>query len=197
MFDFIKKKMIVSRLQDEILYEYVLDEMETGTKARGLWAKAIAHSDGNDSKATSLYMQFRVQSIKDEFTALQMVYEEMSKSAILDYLNKTTSSGQKTETDFDKKDSSKVRDSVEIIEIPKSKQTEFVKDYAIRKGYSLSDTPDNDELLLNTIKNNGYTFLSKACVKCNHTQDNYVLTTFKFEAILSKAGRVTKVFVAY
>lgn len=80
MFNFIKKKLIINRTQDEILYEYVLDEMEAGIKVKGLWAKAIAHSDGIEAKVISIYMQFRVQDIKDQFTALQISYEEMSRN---------------------------------------------------------------------------------------------------------------------
>jgi len=86
MFNFIKKKVIENRIQDEILYEYVLDELESNLKVRGLWAKAIAYSEGDDSKATSLYMQYRVQSIKDEFASLQIVYEEMNKSKLFNFI---------------------------------------------------------------------------------------------------------------
>lgn len=60
MFNFIKKAAISNRANETILYEYVLDELESGYKVRGLWAKALAISEGNENKATSLYMQYRV-----------------------------------------------------------------------------------------------------------------------------------------
>ncbi len=86
MFNFIKKKAIENRVQDEILFEYVLEEMESGIKIKGLHAKAIAYSDGNDSKAVSLYMKYRVQSIKDYFTTLKMTYEKMTKEEVYNYI---------------------------------------------------------------------------------------------------------------
>lgn len=89
MFNFIKKKVIKNRVQDEILYEYVLNEMEQGIKIKGLWAKAFAHSSGNEGKTSALYMQYRVQSIKDYFTSLQISYEEMPKNKILETLINT------------------------------------------------------------------------------------------------------------
>lgn len=48
MFDGIRKIMIQSREEDELLYEYVFDEMESGEIYKSLWAKAIALSEGND-----------------------------------------------------------------------------------------------------------------------------------------------------
>ena len=82
MFNFIKKTIISNRVEETILYECVLDELEDGFKVRGLWGKALAMSEGDENKATSLYMQYRVQNIKDYFTALKITYEELSKSQI-------------------------------------------------------------------------------------------------------------------
>lgn len=86
MLNMIKKVGIINRANDEILYEYVLDEMEQGVRIKGLWAKALAHSDGMESKAKSMYMQYRVQSIKDQFNALQIAYDEMSRKKLFDYI---------------------------------------------------------------------------------------------------------------
>lgn len=82
MFDTIKKALIQNREDDALLYEYVLTELEDGTKIKGLWAKAMAISEGNDNKIQALYMQYRVQSIKDEFTKLNIAYKEMSKDPL-------------------------------------------------------------------------------------------------------------------
>ena len=84
MIDYFKKKEIIERAEDEMLFEYVMDEMEETEPIKGLWAKAIAHSEGNNDKAKSMYMQFRVQSIKDEFDALKILYNEMSKEKLFE-----------------------------------------------------------------------------------------------------------------
>jgi len=40
--------------------------MQQGIRREGLWAKAIAKSEGNENKATSLYLEYRAQSLADE-----------------------------------------------------------------------------------------------------------------------------------
>ncbi len=51
-------------------------ELSEGKRRNGLWAKALANSDGNEEKAKSLYIQYRVQSIKDEAKIMESVAEE-------------------------------------------------------------------------------------------------------------------------
>ena len=67
---------------DDLLYEYVIDELEEDSLIKGLWAKAIAHSEGNNDKAKSLYIQYRVQSIKDEFNSFGINYTELEKDKL-------------------------------------------------------------------------------------------------------------------
>lgn len=74
-----------SNVSDELLYEFVMDEMEQESELiKGLWAKALAHSEGNDSKAKSLYMQYRVQAIKDQLSALQIDLGDLSKEELFE-----------------------------------------------------------------------------------------------------------------
>lgn len=82
MFNKFRKMGIEKRLEDQILFEYVLEELEEGVKIKGLWAKAYANSEGDSNKVEPLYMQYRVQSIKDIFTAMELAYEELSKAKI-------------------------------------------------------------------------------------------------------------------
>jgi len=89
MFDYFKKVAISSRADDELLYEFVLNEMESGVLAKGLWGKALADSDGEDSKAKSIYMKYRVQSIKDAFTAKEIAYKELTKPNLFNYIQDT------------------------------------------------------------------------------------------------------------
>lgn len=55
-----------SRLFEEEIYAQVAEELAQGKRKDSLWAKALAESDGIENKAKSLYIKYRVQSIKDE-----------------------------------------------------------------------------------------------------------------------------------
>ncbi len=54
-----------SRLEEELLYKHVLEEMDAGIIRDGLFAKALANSSGDEDKARSLYMKYRVRSVQD------------------------------------------------------------------------------------------------------------------------------------
>lgn len=82
MFEKLKRNAAVDRRAEEVLYETVLKELQQGHIREGLWAKALANSDGSDDKAKSLYIGYRVQSIKDDaeiISALVKSSEETSK----------------------------------------------------------------------------------------------------------------------
>lgn len=66
MFDKLRRASAASRLIEEQLYEQVVNELANGKRRNGLWAKALANSEGIEDKAKALYIQYRVQSIKDE-----------------------------------------------------------------------------------------------------------------------------------
>ena len=85
MTDYFNKKEISQRAEDELLYEYVMEEMEQEANyIKGLWAKAMAYSEGNNEKAKSLYMQYRVQSIKDDLKLLEIEYKKLTKEKLWD-----------------------------------------------------------------------------------------------------------------
>ena len=86
MFNYFKKIAITNRANDEVLYEYVMNELENNVKVKGLWAKAYANASGDDNKIEPLYMQFRVQSIKDEFTAIDIAYDELSRKQLFEFI---------------------------------------------------------------------------------------------------------------
>ena len=52
--------------KEETLYKQVLDEMESGVMRKGIYAKALADGLGDEGKAHSLYIKYRVQSLIDE-----------------------------------------------------------------------------------------------------------------------------------
>lgn len=82
LFNFARKKIIENRENDNLLYEYVLTELESEIIIKGLWAKAIALAEGNEKKIEPLYMQYRVQNIKDKFTKLNIAYNDMKKEVL-------------------------------------------------------------------------------------------------------------------
>lgn len=86
MFDYFKKIAISHRANDELLYEYVLNEVENGILVKGLWGKALANSNGNDTNTKSVYMKYRVQSIKDIFSAREIAYNELTKPKLFQYI---------------------------------------------------------------------------------------------------------------
>ena len=54
-----------SRLEEELIYKHILEEMNSGVIRDGLFAKAMANSNGDEAKANSLYMKYRLKSVKD------------------------------------------------------------------------------------------------------------------------------------
>ena len=86
LFNFAKKIIIENRENDDLLYEYVLTEIENEIIIKSLWAKAIAMAEGNEKKVEPLYMQYRVQNIKDQFTKLNIAYSDMKKEVLFNQI---------------------------------------------------------------------------------------------------------------
>lgn len=119
MFDFVKKKIIENRDNDDLLFEYVLEEMEDDVIVKSSWAKALAYSEGNENKAKSLYMQYRVQSIKDIFTKLRISYNDLEKAVLL----------EKIKSLFNKSEEQESHINVEVVEEDEDKEEEHIKTY--------------------------------------------------------------------
>lgn len=73
MFKSVKRRLASTRMAEEQLYALVADELRSNIRRDGLWAKAIAKSEGKEEKARALYMQYRVQSLQDEYELLRDV----------------------------------------------------------------------------------------------------------------------------
>jgi len=76
LFEKFKRNSAAARLLEEQLYERVVLELSQNQRRDGLWAKAMANSDGSEDKAKSLYIKYRVQSIKDEAEINEAVAEQ-------------------------------------------------------------------------------------------------------------------------
>ena len=73
LFKGITTKKALSRLQEEQVYEFILDEIEAGQVRRGLMAKAMTLSNGDESKWQSEYIKLRFQSLIDENTLFEAI----------------------------------------------------------------------------------------------------------------------------
>jgi hypothetical protein len=71
----LKRKNAAARLIDEQMYEIVVEELQSGVRRNGLWAKALAKSQGDESKAKALYISYRVQSLRDESEIAEAMQE--------------------------------------------------------------------------------------------------------------------------
>ena len=81
---FIKKATSKKRLMDELLYEIALQELESGTYRYGIWSEALAKSSGNESLARSLYIRYRVRSLRDESTQREVIEKSNKEPDLLE-----------------------------------------------------------------------------------------------------------------
>ena len=68
------------RLLEEKLYEQVAQGLAQGKRREGIWAKAMADSNGQEDKAASLYIQYHVQALKDEMTVKNKGFKRTTES---------------------------------------------------------------------------------------------------------------------
>lgn len=136
MFNFIKKKIIETRDKDDMLFEYVMEEMEDDVIIKSSWAKAIAYSEGDENKAKSLYMQYRVQAIKDMLTKFNIAHNEIEREPLFNKIkslfskpevsNVKESKVSKLDTDDDYTDIEKTYTKLDVFFNP-SRYTEAEK----------------------------------------------------------------------
>ena len=58
--------LVIGRMVEEQLYSQALNELESGVRRDGLWAKALAASEGDEARAKAQYISLVVQALKDE-----------------------------------------------------------------------------------------------------------------------------------
>ena len=101
IFKGIKTKNALTRLQEEQLYEYIANEMETGQIRKGLMAKAVAESNGNESRVNSIYIKLRLQSLIDEGMVLQAISAIANHTSLPQAITNSSSRTVKKEDDKD------------------------------------------------------------------------------------------------
>ena len=73
-----KAKLAAQKLAEEQLYELAAEEIAANNIRPGLWAKAIAESDGDDAKAKARYIKLRVETMKAETDLADFMASETS-----------------------------------------------------------------------------------------------------------------------
>lgn len=69
----------ISSIDEDAIYEKVMLEIEENNKVKSTWAKALAQSEGVKDRAESLYINFRVQNIKNEVEKILEIKEEQEQ----------------------------------------------------------------------------------------------------------------------
>ena len=62
-----KHNSAVDRLNEERIYEIVINEIKNGKRREGIWGQALEKANGDLKKTEANYIKLRVQSLKDEF----------------------------------------------------------------------------------------------------------------------------------
>lgn len=81
MLEKVKLLMSRKRISDELLYEAVMEEINSGKVRQGLWGKALSESKGDQLLTQSMYIKLRVESLKDEYSLAEAQNLELEKQA--------------------------------------------------------------------------------------------------------------------
>ena len=98
-FEKFRKSLAVDRMVEEKLYAEVAKELEKGIRRDGLWAKAVAKSQGIESKAKALYLEYRVQAIKDDIEIAELGYQKEKELLSIDIQIKQNCGNRRYVTD--------------------------------------------------------------------------------------------------
>ena len=79
LLDDIRLNQATTRITDEAIHAEVLREIEAGIRRDGLWAKALAESNGSEHNSKAKYITLRVQAFKDELTVAKRVAQEQAE----------------------------------------------------------------------------------------------------------------------
>lgn len=77
-----KNETSESSISEEILFEFVLQEMEIGNPREDILTKAVLESDGDDDKAKLLYLHYRVEAIQNLIKTLDIDPTNIDKNEL-------------------------------------------------------------------------------------------------------------------
>ena len=74
-------KIAQDRVQEGALYAQVMDELEQGSRDKGLWGKALADCEGDETKANAKYIKLRVVALADLMAVANDMQSTFKESA--------------------------------------------------------------------------------------------------------------------
>ena len=75
-----KAKLAASKLAEEQLYAQAAEEVASGQIRQGLWAKALAESDGDETAAKGRYLKLRVEIMRAQAEVTDYVRKQAAKA---------------------------------------------------------------------------------------------------------------------
>ena len=93
-----KHNSAVDRLNEERIYEIVINEIKSGKRREGIWGQALEKANGDLKKTEANYIKLRVQSLKDEFEIQKNIErdKQLKKDEIAKLKKSTKNSVTKT-----------------------------------------------------------------------------------------------------
>jgi hypothetical protein len=76
-----KAKLAASKLAEEQLYAQAAEEVASGQIRQGLWAKALAEADGDETAAKGRYLKLRVEIMRAEAEVTDYARKQAAKEA--------------------------------------------------------------------------------------------------------------------
>ena len=76
-----KAKLAASKLAEEQLYAQAAEEVASGQIRQGLWAKALAEADGDETAAKGRYLKLRVEIMRAEAEVTDFAMNEAAKAS--------------------------------------------------------------------------------------------------------------------
>ena len=84
-----KTNSAIDRINEERLYEFVVNEIKNGVRREGLWGKALQQANGELKLTEANYIKLRVQSLIDEKQIIESENETV-KNSNLNKFNKNS-----------------------------------------------------------------------------------------------------------
>ena len=81
LFSSTRAKLAASKIAEEQLYAQAAEEVAAGVIRQGLWAKAIAESDGDEAAAKARYIKLRVELLIAEADLTEHAVKQATKEA--------------------------------------------------------------------------------------------------------------------
>jgi hypothetical protein len=94
-----KSKAALDRAAEEELYAAAYEEVDSGQRRTGLWAKAVAKSGGIEERTKSIYIELLVQKYKDELH----LEEEKRREALREFIRQQQQAAEREAGERDKK----------------------------------------------------------------------------------------------